>query len=179
MADKNGFKTFRKKLKFWIADLRVLEKVVPLRLNMVYYLDPDKRIIKFLHRHHVMTLATCRDNCPWCCQCFYTYVDSLCGLVFTSDTTTRHITEALQQPLVAGSIVLETSVVGKLQGIQFEGKLFEAEGELLKEIKTAYMKRFPFALLMDTKLWFIQLLTMKMTDNRLGFGKKLYWERLK
>ena len=137
----------------------------------------DERIIKFLRRHHVMTLATCHDNHPWCCQCFYAYVERLCGLVFTSDIITRHIAEALKQPYVAGSIVLETSIVGKLQGIQFEGKLIEADGELLKEIKTAYMKRFPFALLMDTKLWFLELQTMKMTDNRLGFGKKLYWRR--
>ena len=130
-----------------------------------------------MRRHHVMTLSTCRDNRPWCCQCFYVYVERLCGLVFTSDTATRHITEALEQPHVAGSIVLETMVVGKLQGIQLEGKIVEANGELLKEIKIAYMKRFPFALLMDTKLWFVELLSMKMTDNRLGFGKKLYWCR--
>ena len=138
-------------------------------------LQPDKRIIKFLHRHHVMTLATCHDNRPWCCQCFYVYVDRLRGLVFTSDATTRHIAEAMEQPHVAGSIVLETTVVGKLQGIQFEGKVIEADGELLREIKIAYLKRFPFALLMDTKLWFVELTSMKMTDNRLGFGKKLYW----
>ena len=137
----------------------------------------EQRIVKFLRRHHVMTLATCHDNRPWCCQCFYVYVDRLCGLVFTSDTTTRHIAEALQQPCVAGSIVLETSVVGKIRGIQLEGKIVEADGELLKEIKTAYMKRFPFALLMDTKLWFLELTSIKMTDNRLGFGKKLNWKR--
>jgi len=88
------------------------------------------------------------------------------------------MTEALLQPFVAGSIALETKVIGKLQGIQFEGKLLEADEELLKEIKTTYMKRFPFALLMDTKLWFLQLQTIKMTDNRLGFGKKLYWKRV-
>ena len=140
-------------------------------------MKPDQRIVKFLHRHHVLTLATCRDNRPWCCQCFYVYVEKLCGLVFTSDATTRHITEALHQPYIAGSIALETAIVGKIQGIQFEGKLMEADGELLREIKTAYIKRFPFALLMDTKLWFLELHTIKMTDNRLGFGKKLYWKR--
>jgi uncharacterized protein YhbP (UPF0306 family) len=136
-----------------------------------------KRILKFLRCHHVMTLATCCDNRPWCCQCFYVYVDRLCGLVFTSDASTRHIIEALQQPHVAGSIVLESKIVGILQGIQLEGTLIEAYGELLKEIKTAYIKRFPFALLMDTKLWFLELTSIKMTDNRLGFGKKLFWSR--
>ena len=137
----------------------------------------DQRIVKFLRRHHVMTLVTCRDNRPWCCQCFYVYVDHLQGLVFTSDATTRHITEAMQQAHVAGSIVLETKIIGKLQGIQLEGILIEADGKLLKEIKKVYLKRFPIALMMDTKLWFLELSSMKMTDNRLGFGKKLHWER--
>ena len=141
------------------------------------WIQPDERMVKFLRRHHVMTLATCRNNLPWCCQCFYVYVERLCGLTFTSEITTRHIAEATEQPFIAGSIVLETAVVGKLQGIQFEGEIVEADGELLKEIKTAYIKRFPVAMLMDTKLWFLKLTTMKMTDNRLGFGKKLYWKR--
>jgi uncharacterized protein YhbP (UPF0306 family) len=137
--------------------------------------QPDQRMVAYLRKHHVLTLATCCENRPWCCNCFYVYVDRLRGLVFTSDATTRHIAQAVQQPYVAGSIVLESTVVGKLQGIQLEGKLIEADGELLKEIKAAYLKRFPFAILMDTRLWFLELSTMKMTDNRLGFGKKLYW----
>ena len=134
-------------------------------------------MVDFLHRHHVMTLATVNDNRPWCCQCFYAYADRLCGLVFTSDAGTRHIAEATAQPRVAGSIVLETKIIGKLQGIQLEGSVAEAEGELLKELRSAYLKRFPFAILMETKLWYLELSTMKMTDNRLGFGKKLYWTR--
>lgn len=138
----------------------------------------DRRMVIFLQRHHLLTLATCCDNRPWCSQCFYVYIDRLCGLAFASDVTTRHITEAMQQPYVAGSIAVESTVVGKLQGIQLEGKLTEANGDLLHEIKLAYLKRFPFAILMETKLWFFELSTIKMTDNRLGFGKKLYWERL-
>ena len=140
-------------------------------------MEPDKRIINFLRRHHVMTLATCSDNRPWCCQCFYVYIENLYGIAFTSDPATRHISEARQQPFVAASIVLETNIVGKIQGIQLEGEIIEPDGDLLNEIKTVYMKRFPFAMLMDTKLWFLKLWSMKMTDNRLGFGKKLYWNR--
>jgi uncharacterized protein YhbP (UPF0306 family) len=138
---------------------------------------PEDRMVRFLHSHHVLTLATSSSNHPWCCQCFYVYVDHLCGLVFTSDRATRHITEALEQTRVAGSIVLETKTVGKIQGIQLEGHLTEPGGILLKETKTAYLKRFPVAVLMKTDLWFLELTAMKMTDNRLGFGKKLYWKR--
>ena len=135
------------------------------------------RMIKFFNKHHLLTLATCCNNRPWCCQCFYVFIEHLCGLAIASDAATRHISEAMQQPYVAASIALETSVVNKLQGMQIEGKLIEAEGKLLKEIKIEYLKRFPYATLINTKYWFLELYTIKMTDNRLGFGKKLYWKK--
>ncbi len=74
-------------------------------------------------------------------------------------------------------MVLETSVVGKIQGIQFSGTLILAEGELLGKVSRAYLKRFPFTALMDTTLWVLTIDYLKMTDNRLGFGKKLIWDR--
>lgn len=138
---------------------------------------PDKRMVDFLRHHHVLTLATSHDNIPWCCQCFYVYIEQIQGLVFTSDKTTRHILEAQEQPVVAGSIALETKIIGKLQGIQLTGRLIEAQDSLLEQCKSAYLKRFPVAHLMKTTLWFLELSSMKMTDNNLGFGKKLYWQR--
>jgi uncharacterized protein YhbP (UPF0306 family) len=103
------------------------------------------------------------------------YIDRFCGLAFASDAATRHIIEAAQNEFVAGSIGLETAVVGRIRGIQLEGKLIDPSDDLLHEISAPYMMRFPVALLMKPRLWFIELLTVKMTDNRLGFGKKLYW----
>jgi len=34
-------------------------------------------------------------------------------------------------------------------------------------------------MLMDTRLWIVSLTLIKMTDNRLGFGKKLIWQKSK
>jgi uncharacterized protein len=137
---------------------------------------PDKRITDFIQKHHVLTLATSRENQPWCANCFYTYLKEENMLVFTSDEYTRHVAEASLNPVVAGSIVLETSIVGKIQGIQFTGIMEKPTDEQAKKVKMAYLKRFPFAVLMDTTLWVLKLRTIKMTDNRLGFGKKLFWE---
>jgi uncharacterized protein YhbP (UPF0306 family) len=99
------------------------------------------------------------------------------AFVFTSGDETRHIREVTQNPKVAGNVVLETSIIGKIQGIQFSGTLVKAEGEALAKVSSAYLKRFPFAALMDTTLWILSIEYLKMTDNRLGFGKKLLWER--
>jgi uncharacterized protein YhbP (UPF0306 family) len=140
--------------------------------------QPDQKIIAFLKKHHVMTLSTSVDQQPWCANCFYAFNEVRMLLIFTSDFETRHIKEAMQNSRVAGSVVLETSVVGKIQGIQFSGKLLLPKGEEAKQVNSIYLKRFPFAVLMDTNLWELRIDYAKMTDNRLGFGKKLIWERV-
>ncbi len=138
---------------------------------------PDKKIVDFIRKHHVLTLATSLDGQPWCCNCFYTYLEDEAAFVFTSDYETRHIGETLKNNRVAGSVVLETSIVNKIQGIQFTGILLMPEEEMVSRSKHAYLKRFPFAVLMDTTLWILYADHIKLTDNRLGFGKKLIWER--
>lgn len=135
----------------------------------------DNRIIEFINKHHVLTLATSRNNIPYAANCFYVYFENENMLVFTTDHQTRHAQDAIQQSIVAGSVVLETNIVGKIQGVQFQGKMYEPEGELLKHVKTNYLKRFPVAMLMKTHLWVIKISFLKFTDNRLGFGKKLIW----
>ena len=136
---------------------------------------PDKRIIDFIKKHHVLTLATSVSDKPWCANCFYAFLLEEMALVLTSENKTRHISDCLKNPEVAGSIVLETRIVGKIQGIQFTGVMEEPEGPAAKKARQAYLKRFPYAVLFDTTLWLLKLKTIKMTDNRLGFGKKLIY----
>lgn len=138
---------------------------------------PEKRIVEFILEHHVLTLATVVDNNPWCANCFYTYIEDENCFVFTSDDETKHIRDVLNNRNVAGSVVLETNVVGKIQGVQFRGTLEKPADEIKKKVKKAYLKKFPFAALMNTSLWVLNLNYIKMTDNRLGFGKKLIWEK--
>lgn len=136
----------------------------------------DKKIVAFIKKHHVLTLATSNNNNPYCANCFYSFLEEEKMLVFTSDKDTKHVKDMWSQNFVAGTIVLETSIVGKIQGIQFNGNVFEPKNEISKKAKISYLKRFPFAALMNTKLWVIKLSFVKLTDNRLGFGKKLIWE---
>jgi uncharacterized protein len=135
----------------------------------------DSKIIKFFRKHHVLTIATTVKNEPWCANCFYVYLEEENSLVFTTDLDTRHGKEFVKNSFVAGSVVLETMVIGKIRGIQFQGIVSEPEGATLSKAKWAYLKKFPPAVLMDTHLWVVKLTLIKMTDNRLGFGKKLIW----
>lgn len=137
----------------------------------------DKRIIAFIKKHHVLTLATAAEGAPYCSNLFYTYLEEKNVFVFTSSENTRHAAEMKNDGRVAGSVVLETEIVGKIQGLQFQGIVLKPEGELLEAARTAYLKRFPFAVFMDVELWVLELTFAKLTDNRLGFGRKLVWER--
>ena len=135
----------------------------------------DRRVISFFRKHHVLTISTSVENEPWCANCFYVYLEDENALVFTTDSDTRHGKEFAINPFVAGSVVLETLVFGKIRGIQFQGTVSEPTGDILARAKSRYLKRFPVAVLMDTRLWLVKLTFVKMTDNRLGFGKKIIW----
>jgi uncharacterized protein len=137
----------------------------------------EEKIIKFFRKHHVLTIATTVANEPWCANCFYVYLEEENALVFTTDSDTRHGQEFLTNPVVAGSVVLETLVIGKIRGIQFQGIVSEPEEKILQKARSAYLKRFPVTALMETRLWIVELTLIKMTDNRLGFGKKIVWEK--
>ena len=138
--------------------------------------NPEKRIVDFINEHHVLTLATAVENNPWCANCFYVYLAEENCFVFTSDDNTKHINDVFVNGNVAGSVVLETKTIGKIRGIQFRGTMKKPEGNLAVIAKRAYLKKFPFAVLMKTSLWVLYPNYIKMTDNRLGFGKKLVWK---
>ena len=137
----------------------------------------DKRILSLISEHHIFTLAVTRGNQPWCATCFYIYNEEQNRFIFTSEENTRHIRDAVETGnfLTAGAIALETKMIGKLRGIQFSGTLFKLEGSDLKSAKKAYLKKFPIARFSTLYLWGIRPDIIKMTDNRLGFGKKLIW----
>jgi len=137
----------------------------------------EKRITEFIHEHHVLTLAVSNNNIPYCANCFYVFSDNDEMLIFTSDKETRHISDTNENNNVAGSIVLETKQIGKIQGIQFNGKITELRGDILKKANRKYLKKYPYAILAKTTMWGVKLNYIKMTDNRLGFGKKLIWEQ--
>ncbi|MFN8134172.1 MAG: pyridoxamine 5'-phosphate oxidase family protein [Bacteroidales bacterium] len=138
---------------------------------------PEKRITDFIHKHHIFTLATSAGNIPYTCTCFYVYINELNMFVFTSDHGTRHVDELLAQPRVAGAVALETTMVGKIQGIQFTGRAEELKGDLYDIALNAYLKKFPVATFKKLVLWSIVPDFIKMTHNRLGFGTKLIWNQ--
>lgn len=137
----------------------------------------DRKIEAFIGEHHVMTLATGEADTLHCCNLFYVYVPDTRVFVVTSSAETFHVHQLEKSNRIAASIVLETSVVGQIRGLQIRGTMQRPEGERLRSARKAYLKRFPFAVFMDVDVWVIEPDYFKYTDNRLGFGKKIVWEK--
>ena len=133
---------------------------------------PDKRIIEFIKNHHLLTLATTKDNTPYCCNVFYVYNEKKNSLIFSSDIKTKHATDFIENPEVAGTIALETKDIEKIQGAQLLGRITDTKGEEIDNAKKQYLKEFPYAKKMELYLWEMELTFIKMTHNKLGFGKK-------
>lgn len=133
----------------------------------------DERFIKFIKKHHVLTLATVNgEGMPYVANCFYAFDTKRNLFVFTSDLATRHGAEMAANSSVALSIVLETRIVGRVQGLQVTGRALRGDDEARK----CYIKRFPYAAAADLEIWMVAPTLMKLTDNTLGFGKKLVWQ---
>ncbi|MFA6188054.1 MAG: pyridoxamine 5'-phosphate oxidase family protein [Sulfuricurvum sp.] len=133
----------------------------------------DEKIEKFIAKHHLLSLATFGETL-WCCSAFYAFDKDAGIFIIASEEQTLHIQNIKMNARVAGTIAQETKVVGKIQGIQFTGEISILEDE---HERALYMKRFPYARAMNPTLWKIELDVIKMTDNTLGFGKKLIWNR--
>lgn len=138
---------------------------------------PTDRIVKFIKQHHLLSLSFSEKNNPWSCSCFYKYIEKDVSFLITSDEHTKHIQISDSNPRVSGTIALETKIIGKIRGIQFTGLIRKVPEDQYRYYKKMYLLKFPFAILKSTPLWIVDISSIKMTDNRLGFGKKIYWEK--
>ncbi len=134
-------------------------------------------MVKLLRHHHLLSIATSINDRPWCASCFYVWDNEKQWLVVTSNDNTRHGSEFMINNKVAGTIALETHRVGRIRGVQFTGKIYPPKDDDLKRARKDYLLRFPYAIAADLNLWIIEPDFIKLTDNRLGFGTKIIWEK--
>ena len=133
-----------------------------------------EKIASFIKEHHVMTLATTDFESVSACSLFYAYDASSQTFIVASADDTTHVEQTQKNAHIAGNILLETKSVGKIQGVQFRGVFALLDNPAHKKL---YFKEFPYAIALAPKLWSIEVDYFKMTDNRLGFGKKIIWRR--
>lgn len=137
--------------------------------------DQLSAIARYLKKQHVLTL--CSGNPVWCANCFYLFNAEKVAFWLMTETTTRHGAQMREDPQVAGTVSGQPKSVLLIKGVQYAGRIGLLENEEEQVARKAYIKRFPIAAKVTAPLWEIKLDELKMTDNALGFGKKLTWTR--
>jgi uncharacterized protein YhbP (UPF0306 family) len=144
--------------------------------------------MRVLQERWVLALATLApdDQLPYATPLFYA-VAALPGcpaptLVFASRADTCHGRAIADGPTaVAAAIYLETETVGEVRGVQLRGDVLVSTRlgpEAAASLRAAYLERHPVAaahLGERDLLYALAIEWAKLTDNRIGFGKRLVW----
>ena len=101
----------------------------------------DERIVKFLKKMHLASLCVIDDEGqPYAFSAFYAFDEVNFGILLASSNESSHIKFLKNSKLVSGTIALDTRIVGKIEGVQFQGVMSEASEDgqksILKDIFT-------------------------------------------
>lgn len=136
-------------------------------------------LVRYLKKQHVLSLCCTADSELWCANCFYVFDEARMAFWIMTETDTRHGLLLMKNTQVAGTVNGQPKTVLLIKGVQYRGRiaLLNSEDETETIARQAYQKRFPIARKVSAPLWEIRLDELKMTDNALGFGKKIIWQR--
>lgn len=134
-------------------------------------------ISRWLNKQHVLTYCAGGNDDLWCANAFYYYDAVKVAFYLLSEAHTRHGELIGEGANVAGTVNGQPKTVALIRGVQFRGRIKMLDETQAADIRHLYCKRFPVAKVMKAPVWEICLDELKMTDNTLGFGKKLHWLR--
>lgn len=134
-------------------------------------------ISRWLNKQHVLSYCVGGNDELWCANAFYYYDAQRVAFYLLSETSTRHGGLIGAGTNVAGTINGQPKTVALIRGVQFRGRIRMMEESEGATVRALYCKKFPVARVMTAPVWEIRLEELKMTDNTLGFGKKLHWLR--
>lgn len=131
----------------------------------------------FIGKQHVLTLCAGDGLDMWCANCFYVFDAATMALWLMTEPHTRHGGLMLNNCRVVGTIAPKPKSIALIRGVQYRAEAVLLSGEEAEAARARYCKRFPIARAMKASVWRLDLHEVKMTDNTLGFGKKLHWAR--
>ncbi|MBS0849642.1 YhbP family protein [Citrobacter sp. JGM124] len=131
----------------------------------------------WIKKQHVLTYCAGTGESLWCANAFYIYDEDEVAFYLLSEPTTRHGQLIGRRAITAGTINSQPKTVALIRGLQFRGEISLLNEEESFSPREVYNKRFPVARVLPAPMWIIRLNELKMTDNTLGFGKKLHWQR--
>lgn len=135
-------------------------------------------IVRYIGEQSIATIC-CVDpeGHPHCFNCYYTFNEEQQQLYFKSQEGSLHSQLLHSNPFVAGTILPDRLNKLMTQGVQFQGKASWEDPLHPNQANHLYHKHLPIAMAKAGHVWTIQLNSVKLTENSLGFAKKVTWER--
>lgn len=138
----------------------------------------NEKIISFLEQQTCATICCIdEEGKPYCFSCYYVFSKENYVLYFKSSTEAFHSALLAKNPIIAGTIMPNKVSQLVTRGIQLQGEMLPQQHPLTKDAYAQYHKKFAVALAIKGEVFTIQVNEIKMTDSKLGFGKKIYWKR--
>ena len=138
----------------------------------------EKTISDFIKANRIASISCIdEENKPYCFHCFYAFDEKNHLLFFKSSISSLHSKLLTENSNIAGSILPEKHDFLALKGIQLTGRVLNEPDLMQINPEIFYHKVFPLAFAKPGKVWCIDLLKIKMSDNTNIFGKKLFWEK--
>ncbi|WP_312631391.1 YhbP family protein [Pantoea piersonii] len=140
-------------------------------------MSDHSHLVRYLKKQHVLSLCCQAGDDLWCANCFYVFNEASMAFWLMTEPDTRHGALLQANAQVAGTVNGQPKTVLLIKGVQYRGKIARLEDAAEAQARMVYQKRFPVARKVSAPLWEIRLDEIKMTDNALGFGKKIVWRR--
>ncbi len=102
-----------------------------------------KKIGHLITQTRVMTIAVSNDNTPWAAPVYFIFIDDM--FFFFSSKTSKHITNGIDQNMIAASIFNDADCMEEIYGLQMLGRIKKISDMALhlKVIKK-YVGKFDF-----------------------------------
>jgi uncharacterized protein YhbP (UPF0306 family) len=135
-------------------------------------------IASFLEKQSCASIS-CMDSAgnPYSFTCFYVFNATTGCMYFKSNAASLHSSFLEVNPRVSGTVLPDKLNKLSIIGAQLEGICLSEDHPSAMGASQYYHKKNPIALAMPGKVWVIQIDHIKLTDNSLGFGKKLHWSK--
>lgn len=140
----------------------------------------NDNIALFLEQQTCATICCTNEyGSPYCFSCYYVFNQERGLLYFKSSAEALHSALLKNNPAIAGTVLPDKLNKLVTRGIQLQGEVLQQSHPMAKDAYFLYHKKYPMALAIKGEVFTIRIDNIKMTDSKLGFGKKLNWKRQK
>ena len=138
----------------------------------------NETIARFFEQQTCATICCTGDKGnPYCFSCYYVFNKEKGVLYFKSSAEAHHSALLKNNPGIAGTVLPDKLNKLITRGVQLQGEVLEHLHPMAKDAYLRYHKKYPLALAIKGDVFTIQLNDIKLTDSKLGFGKKINWKR--